>query len=662
MLDRTVDVHIGRLRDKLGDDAERPRYVATVRGVGYRIAPTVIGRGIATRIALAALVSAGAGLPILAIGVTVVGAEIFRALMVEAGDSADHAQAMYDESVTTVVLAAVLRRRVASVVLAIVLARMLARPLAEVGGAARRIAEGDYAARVPRDGPEELASLADSFNQMAASLERQEAMRRDFIANAAHELRTPLTNLQGYLEALRDGVIAADRATYDSLLDEAERLVRLSHSLDALAEGDAATTPPRLEELDLRDGHPGRPRPRPADPRAGRPHARRRRPGAASGAGQPRRTSRRSWPTSSRTRRATRRPAAPSRSAPSGVRRTSWSRSRTPATASRKPTSSASSNASTASRSRAIEPAAAPASAWPSSSSSSRRAAVASVPSRATARPGSGSACRPDSRRHGRAIATIPTATPARPSHWIRFSRSPRNATATRIVTAGPNDEASPTIQVGALASPIANETSPRTSSSAGDEDRATTHCAGLPRRWAAADRLARAGPRSPGRASATHGDDRDRRGHDPRRSSSTWQPAGDLEGDVGGDRHQREEHERDDREDDARPGEPGARAGRPRRRRRSGCTPTVAIAAPNAWVGGQRLAAEDHRQDDGQPAVRGDHPADHRDRADPQAGEVGEVGPGPDEPEQSGRRQRRRGRPGAPFRSRAQISRSGRR
>src|SRR4051812_27837246 len=40
ILDRTVDVHIGRLRDKLGDDAEMPRYVATVRGVGYRAART----------------------------------------------------------------------------------------------------------------------------------------------------------------------------------------------------------------------------------------------------------------------------------------------------------------------------------------------------------------------------------------------------------------------------------------------------------------------------------------------------------------------------------------------------------------------------------------------------------------------------------------------
>lgn len=35
-LDRTIDVHIGRLREKLRDDADHPRYVATVRTAGYR--------------------------------------------------------------------------------------------------------------------------------------------------------------------------------------------------------------------------------------------------------------------------------------------------------------------------------------------------------------------------------------------------------------------------------------------------------------------------------------------------------------------------------------------------------------------------------------------------------------------------------------------------
>jgi DNA-binding response OmpR family regulator len=48
VLDRTIDVHVGRLRDKLDDDADRPRYVMTVRGVGYRSAPDIgdtIARG-----------------------------------------------------------------------------------------------------------------------------------------------------------------------------------------------------------------------------------------------------------------------------------------------------------------------------------------------------------------------------------------------------------------------------------------------------------------------------------------------------------------------------------------------------------------------------------------------------------------------------------------
>lgn len=37
VVDRTIDVHVGNLRQKLGDDPERPRYIATVRGVGYKL-------------------------------------------------------------------------------------------------------------------------------------------------------------------------------------------------------------------------------------------------------------------------------------------------------------------------------------------------------------------------------------------------------------------------------------------------------------------------------------------------------------------------------------------------------------------------------------------------------------------------------------------------
>ena len=98
----------------------------------------------------------------------------------------------------------------------------------------------------PRQGPDEIVSLADSFNQMADSLQEQRQIRDQFIADAAHELRTPLTNLQGYLEAMRDGVVAADPAAFESLLEETQRLVRLSRSLDTLAEGDAGRVLRRL--------------------------------------------------------------------------------------------------------------------------------------------------------------------------------------------------------------------------------------------------------------------------------------------------------------------------------------------------------------------------------------------------------------------------------
>ena len=47
VLERTIDVHVGRLRDKLNDTASEPRFVATVRGVGYRAAARPEARGTA---------------------------------------------------------------------------------------------------------------------------------------------------------------------------------------------------------------------------------------------------------------------------------------------------------------------------------------------------------------------------------------------------------------------------------------------------------------------------------------------------------------------------------------------------------------------------------------------------------------------------------------
>jgi signal transduction histidine kinase len=203
----------------------------------------------AARVALAALLVSTLAVAVVAVGVQVVGASTFDRLMIEAGSTAAVSHAMFDESVSRVLLAASVLAVAGSLGLGIVFGRVIGRPLRELAAAARRVAAGSYDIRVSRPGPPELASVADSFNQMAASLADQERQRRDLIQNFAHELRTPLTNLHGYLAGLRDGVVEPRPEVFRSLQEEVARLRRLSGSLDALADG--VEPEPQIEELDL---------------------------------------------------------------------------------------------------------------------------------------------------------------------------------------------------------------------------------------------------------------------------------------------------------------------------------------------------------------------------------------------------------------------------
>jgi two-component system sensor histidine kinase BaeS len=191
--------------------------------------------GLSFRILVAALAVAGVSIAILAVGVLRVGGDAFEALMMAAGASADHAKEMFDTSVAGVVAITVVVAAVVAAILAVISARMLARPIERLAEAADRVAADGPAERVPETGPAELARLAAAYNAMAERLDEQEALRREFIVNASHELRTPLTNLQGYLEALRDGVIEPEPRVFDSLREEVDRLSRLAASLDVLA-------------------------------------------------------------------------------------------------------------------------------------------------------------------------------------------------------------------------------------------------------------------------------------------------------------------------------------------------------------------------------------------------------------------------------------------
>ncbi|MEM7801056.1 MAG: HAMP domain-containing protein, partial [Chloroflexota bacterium] len=127
---------------------------------------------------------------------------------------------------------------VVGMVIATLLAGSISRPIQRIDQAARSLILGDYKTRIPTiEHRDEIASLAETFNQMADGLEATETLRRKLVADLSHDFRTPLTVLNGYVEGLADGR-NSDRATamkvFERMSTEIDYLNRhvdgLSHS------------------------------------------------------------------------------------------------------------------------------------------------------------------------------------------------------------------------------------------------------------------------------------------------------------------------------------------------------------------------------------------------------------------------------------------------
>jgi signal transduction histidine kinase len=112
-----------------------------------------------------------------------------------------------------------------------ILTRQITRPVFALSQGARQIADGNLDYRVPVASKDELGKLADSFNDMAASLETSEESRRRFTADIAHELRTPLTIIEGTVNGIVDGVFDADREHLDTVKEQTGMLTRLINDL-----------------------------------------------------------------------------------------------------------------------------------------------------------------------------------------------------------------------------------------------------------------------------------------------------------------------------------------------------------------------------------------------------------------------------------------------
>ncbi|AIR00741.1 two-component system sensor histidine kinase BaeS [Pluralibacter gergoviae] len=118
------------------------------------------------------------------------------------------------------------------------LARGLLAPVKRLVEGTHRLAAGDFTTRVTATGSDELGKLAQDFNQLASTLERNQQMRRDFMADISHELRTPLAVLRGELEAIQDGVRKFTPESVSSLQAEVGTLTKLVDDLHQLSMSD----------------------------------------------------------------------------------------------------------------------------------------------------------------------------------------------------------------------------------------------------------------------------------------------------------------------------------------------------------------------------------------------------------------------------------------
>lgn len=116
------------------------------------------------------------------------------------------------------------------------MSQRLSRPIRQVTGTARRIAKGDFSARIKvASNTQEIGDLTATINSLADTLGSQEKLRKRLTADVAHELRTPVATLQSHLEAMIDGIWKPDKERLQSCHEEIVRMGNLVGNLEKLA-------------------------------------------------------------------------------------------------------------------------------------------------------------------------------------------------------------------------------------------------------------------------------------------------------------------------------------------------------------------------------------------------------------------------------------------
>lgn len=136
-----------------------------------------------------------------------------------------------NQSITGILALAVGAGTVVSLIAGLLIVRVVVGPLHQLKNRAAELARRRFSGRLEINTGDELEELTEAINEMSGRLEEYDQSQKEFFRNASHELKTPLMSVQGYAEALKDGVIPDDEK------DESLNLIiRESGRMKALVE------------------------------------------------------------------------------------------------------------------------------------------------------------------------------------------------------------------------------------------------------------------------------------------------------------------------------------------------------------------------------------------------------------------------------------------
>lgn len=187
------------------------------------------------------------------VGVPVVhGGKILGAVFVSSSAS-DILFYLYD-IIDIIVICALIATVLSSVAIYFV-TRNMTDPLQQMAKATRSFAAGDFTARVPVIGDDEISQLAASFNKMADSLTDMESVRSSFIANVSHELKTPMMTIGGFVDGILDGTVPPEKQKQylRTVSEEIKRLSRMVKSMLTISKIEAGEMKMDISEFDINE-------------------------------------------------------------------------------------------------------------------------------------------------------------------------------------------------------------------------------------------------------------------------------------------------------------------------------------------------------------------------------------------------------------------------